>query len=30
MTEYRLLLESLHARVSEAHEHVSGAGETNS
>ncbi|HXM52237.1 MAG TPA: hypothetical protein VN913_03050 [Candidatus Binatus sp.] len=28
MTEYRLLLERLHARVSEAHEHVSGAGET--
>ena len=28
MTEYRLLLERLHKRVSEAHEHVNGAGET--
>ncbi|HVS05346.1 MAG TPA: hypothetical protein VHK65_04175 [Candidatus Dormibacteraeota bacterium] len=28
MTEYRLLLERLHERVSEAHEHVNGAGET--
>lgn len=28
MTEYRLLLERLHARVSEAHGRVSGAGET--
>jgi hypothetical protein len=27
MAEYRLLLEGLHARVSEAHEHVSGPGE---
>ena len=28
MTEYRLLLERLHGRVSEAHGHVNGAGET--
>jgi hypothetical protein len=28
MADYRLLLERLHDRVSEAHEHVSGAGET--
>jgi hypothetical protein len=28
MTEYRLLLERLQDRVSEAHEHVAGAGET--
>jgi hypothetical protein len=28
MTEYRLLLERLHERVSETHEHISGAGET--
>jgi hypothetical protein len=27
MSEYRLLLERLHARVSEAHGHVNGAGE---
>jgi len=28
MSEYRLLLERLHDSVSEAHEHVNGAGET--
>ena len=28
MTEYRLLLERLHQRVSEAHGHVNGAGDT--